>query len=225
MKGSSAAQRKREPLGETQRQCPICDSTHLEYEFVVDRSPVCACQACGLLFLNPQPRRSVEADTVAQVDTDALTSIYQANAVHRLDELVRYAGIQTGSLLLIGADGHLKTEAGKRGFAVHALSAREFERDSDTPQSQSFDACVLFCAMEKMRDPLSALQTVRSQLVPGGSLLIISPTTDSKAARLLRNSWWEFNAGNLFYFSTDTLQNLLSKTGFGDPIICADRTL
>src|ERR1700761_3251297 len=94
LKTSTAARNKGEPLGETQRQCPICDSTHLEYEFVVDRSPVCGCQACGLLFLNPQPRPGPDADVVLELDTDALTPIYRANAAHRLDELTAYAGIQ-----------------------------------------------------------------------------------------------------------------------------------
>src|SRR5689334_8488645 len=50
-----AANRQRELIGKTYRECPICASLHLEYEFLVDKSPVCGCQTCGLLFLNPAP--------------------------------------------------------------------------------------------------------------------------------------------------------------------------
>ncbi len=45
----------RRALGQTLRQCPICASTELGYEFIVDGCPVCRCEHCGLLFLNPQP--------------------------------------------------------------------------------------------------------------------------------------------------------------------------
>ena len=52
--------------------------------------------------------------------------------------------------------------------------------------------------------------------------MVIAPTIDSRTARLFRSAWWEFNAGNLHYFSADTLQSLLLKSGYGDPIIDAD---
>ena len=53
--------------------------------------------------------------------------------------------------------------------------------------------------------------------------MVIAPTIDSRTARLFRSAWWEFNAANLHYFSADTLQSLLLKSGFGDPIIDARR--
>ncbi len=53
-------------------------------------------------------------------------------------------------------------------------------------------------------------------------VMIIAPTIDSRTARLFRSAWWEFNSRNLHYFSADTLQSLLIKNGFGDPIIDGD---
>lgn len=222
---STAAKPKRGPLGQTQRECPICESPHLEYEFVVDRSAVCACQECGLLFLNPQPRTPASADGIAPLESQVLTEIYQANASERFRELIAYSGIESGSLLLIGADAYLAAEARRRGFKVHAFSPREFETIPDDELPEAVSACVLFCALERMRDPISALRAIRGTLAESGSLMVISPTTDSKTARLLRSSWWEFNSANLFYFSVDTLQNVLIKAGFGDPIISPDRSL
>ena len=222
---AAAARRKRGPLGETRRECPICESPHLEYEFVVDRSPVCGCQECGLLFLNPQPRETAPEPGVAPLDSDLLLDIYRANAAERLQELIAYSGIRGGSLLLIGADAHLSEEAQRQGFGVYAFSPREFEsvRPGDLPETVA--ACVLFCALERMNDPLSSLRLIRGALASDGCLMVISPTTDSKTARLLRAGWWEFNRANLFYFSVDTLQNLLIKAGFRDPIISPDRSL
>lgn len=212
-------------MGKTHGQCPICESTHLEYEFVVDKSPVRSCHDCGLLFLSPQPERAPAGGTTPLPESNALTGLYLANAAERMRELVAYSGKRDGKLLLIGADRHLAAEARNVGFEVHSLSAREFESALAAKLPTGVQACVLFCALERMSDPLAALQLVHRLLDAGGSLMIISPTTDSRAARLLRTSWWEFNRTNLFYFSVNTLQSLLIKAGFGDPIIAPDRSL
>ena len=66
------------------------------------------------------------------------------------------------------------------------------------------------------------LRDLRRALIPSGVVMVIAPTVDSRTARLFRSAWWEFNAGNLHYFSADTLQSLLIKTGYGDPIIDGD---
>src|SRR4051794_1698035 len=105
-------------MGKAHRRCPICESPHLEYEFVVDKSPVCGCQDCGLLFLSPQPARSPAGERLTPVESSALTDIYAANARERLRELVLYSGRCEGKLLLIGADEHLCAEARKAGFEV-----------------------------------------------------------------------------------------------------------
>jgi hypothetical protein len=76
-----------------------------------------------------------------------------------------------------------------------------------------------------MRDPIAALKTVRGVLRADGSLMVVSPTTDSTAAKRLGSSWWAFKRSNLFYFSVDTLQSILLRAGFGDPLISPDKSL
>ncbi len=178
-----------------------------------------------MLFLNPQPRGAALQETAVVQGGDELTDIYRANAAERLHELIAYSGVRSGRLLLIGAHADLAAEAQERGFEVHALTAQDFESNLTAALPETVDGCILFCALERMRDPLSALRTIRSVLARDGPVMVISPMTDSKTARLLRTAWWEFNRGNLFYFSVDTLQNLLIKAGFGDPIIAPDRSL
>jgi hypothetical protein len=221
----TAVKRQREPIGKTYSQCPICESAGLGYEFVVDRSPVCGCQDCGLVFLNPQPGRAPAGDSVSPSESGNLTELYEANAAERIQQLVAYSGTTSGRLLLIGADAHFSIEAQKSGFEVYSFSADQFESLSKTELPTDLRACVLYCALERMRDPLSTLKLIHSLLQADGCLMVISPTTDSKAARLFRASWWEFNRTNCFYFSVDTLQNLLIKAGFGDPIVTAERSL
>src|ERR1700761_5588383 len=215
---------QREPIGKTHHECPICGSRHLEYEFIVDRAPVCSCEACGLLFLNPQPGTSFSLEPGPPPESTRLDSLYEANAAERIRQLVSYSGFERGNLLIVGDDAHLSAAAKKTGFDVFTMAVREFETLEYPELPVAVDACVLFCALEKMSDPLRALQNVRRMLKDDGSLLVLSPTTDSSTARIFRTSWWEFNRSNRFYFSTDTLQNLLLKAGFGDPLIVPDHS-
>ena len=177
-----------------------------------------------MLFLNPQPVPVPSEENAWFVESKRLTELYEANAAERIQQLIAYSGVRSGRLLLIGADAHLEAEAQKSGFQVFSFSAAQFDATSKVDLPANIQACVLFCALERMRDPLSALQVVHSILEADGSLMVISPTTDSRTARLLRTSWWEFNRTNLFYFSVDTLQNLLIKAGFGDPIVAPERS-
>jgi SAM-dependent methyltransferase len=212
-------------MGKTHRSCPICESPHLEYEFVVERAPVCSCEDCGLLFLNPQPGATAGSEPARAPDSGQLRRLYEANANDRIQQLVSYSGLRSGRLLVIGDEAYLPAAAKQNGFEVLAVPVREFE-DTDASQlPDGFDACVLFTALEKMSDPVGALQSVRRVLKEDGSLMVIAPTTDSRAARIFRSSWWEFNRANRFYFSTDTLQNVLVRAGFGDPLIAPDHSL
>jgi glycosyltransferase involved in cell wall biosynthesis len=127
-------------------------------------------------------------------------------------------------MLLIGSGiGHLHEEANRRGFEVSALSIAEFEAGQGQMAGEA-DVCVLFGALERFHNPVGALRQIRDQLAADGALMVIAPTIDSRAARLFATGWWEFSRSNLFYFSVDTLQSLLIKAGFGDPIITQDRS-
>lgn len=226
MKTSTAATRQSSrAIGKTYLNCPLCNSDHLEYEFVVDKSPVCGCQACGLLFLNPQPDTGGVDESSPLFDSNQSAKLHETNARERLERLVAYSGLSGGTLLFIGTDPFLAAASKQAGFKCWSLTAPEFEALSDAELPPSVDACVLFCALERMSNPLAALQTIRRILGTGGTLMVVSPTTDSSAARVFRNRWWEFRRSNKFYYSVDTLQSLLIKAGFGDPIVNPDRSV
>jgi hypothetical protein len=204
------------PAGRTIPQCAVCESSRLEYKFTVDASPVCGCEDCGLLFLNPQP--SALPDDPPQPPCEA------NDAERHIDHLVRYSGMRQGRLLLVGADGGLAAAAGRAGFEVSAMAPAEFETTSAGHLPAPTDACILFCALEKFTDPASALRKVRGLQAGDGALMLVSPSTGSPAARRWGASWGEFNRANRFYFSVDTLQSLLVKSGFGDLAFTPDRS-
>jgi hypothetical protein len=188
----------------------------------VDRVPVCGCQECGLLFLSPQPEEPLAAEFAEE--PSELDEITEAKAAGRLRQLIAYSGTRGGKLLLIDAKAPLLAEARRMGFEVSSFSGDEFASAPVQQFAREMNGCVLM-SLESAKDPLGVLQRIRCALKEDGSLMIVAPTIDSQAAKLFRASWWEFRRKNLFYFSVDTLQNLLLKAGFTDPMILPERSL
>ncbi|MGH9627437.1 MAG: glycosyltransferase, partial [Bryobacteraceae bacterium] len=181
-----------------------------------------------MLFLNPPP--AIVADETAATGTsDSVTgphqNLRQFNAVDRIEQFMRYSGLTAGRLLIAGSDRFLVQEAQRRKFEVVAVNSMQLEDGTlDNEEPGQFDGCVLFCSLERTVNPGMVLETVRRLLRHTGVLMVIAPTLDSSAARRFGAGWWEFHRKNRFYFSVDTLQNLLVKTGFGDPIVGTDRS-
>jgi len=205
--------------GRIQRQCPLCGSPELDYEFIVENCPLCCCRECSLTFLNPQPGRDEPSGAELLEAGEGIYEIHAENAAARLDQFISYAGVLSGRLLLVGAGRSLQAEAVRRGFEVICFSPEELEQHVPEDGAGSFAGCILYCALEQSSDPFAFLGVVRSMLSPDASLMVIAPTLDSRTARLFRSAWWEFKRHNRYYFTTDTMQSLLVKAGFGDPII------
>jgi glycosyltransferase involved in cell wall biosynthesis len=174
-----------------------------------------------LTFLNPQPEESSLSD-VEPVEGADVYEIHAANAAARLDQFTSYTGSPPGRLLIVGTGESLKLEAIRRGFEVVSISAAELPDYDAGEETCYFAGCILNCALEQTSDPLACLSLVRSLLLPGGCLMVIAPTLDSRTARLFGSTWWEFKRHNRYYFTADTMQSLLIKSGFGDPIITPD---
>jgi SAM-dependent methyltransferase len=220
---------QRVPLGRVRHECPICAAADLQYEFLIDGYPACSCQRCSLLFLNP------EADAFASIASAPASGeadvydVHASSAAGALDRLIEYAGLTPGltpgsggRLLLVNATPQMEAEATRRGFDAISRPIAALEQPVPPDLAGSVQGCLLYRALETAGDPLAVLDSVRRVLAPGGSLMVVSPTLDSRAARLFRSQWWEFKPGNRFYFTADTLQNLLLRAGFGDTIITRD---
>jgi len=213
--------------GRTLQSCPLCASTELSYEFIVDGQPVCRCERCTLLFINPQPSRVAGRETAAAAEPMEVSvyDLHASNAAERLDQLAAYAGHAPHRLLMVANDPFLTEEARRRQWDVVSLSVDDLEQGglSSLPDG-TFDAAVFYCTLERLADPEGALRALGRSLTPDAAVMVIAPTIDSRTARIFRSAWWEFHARNLHYFTADTLQSLLIKSGYGDPIIHNDES-
>lgn len=115
------------------------------------------------------------------------------------------------------------TQARKQGISADAIKLGEFSRGLNPRIGNArYDACFLYASLEKAQNPEIFLERVRHVLKPEGTVMILCPSLDSRAARFFRGRWWEFRKENLFYFDVNTVQNLLVKAGFCDSVVIRD---
>lgn len=224
--------------------CPICSGKDTVQELTLNQFNVLRCVSCGVQFSYPQPddetlasiysenyflndREGIPSSEVnrlkretARLYVDKLLSIQNGNAGSRLLEI----GCGTGDFLI---------EAQARGFEVsglevsaHAAAVANMRLgaaavshghlESISMPEAAFDIIVFSDVVEHVRDPKLFLSLVHRCLRPGGSVFIVTPSTDSWSRKLMRRYWMEYKIEHLFYFNQRSLDLLLRQTGFRD---------
>ncbi|MGO9019002.1 MAG: glycosyltransferase [Syntrophobacteraceae bacterium] len=180
------------------------------------------------MFINPQPYiqpHNQDDPFLIEYRADSdWAKCHKRNAVSYLDRLMEYSANGIERLLLVADNGtYIMDEARQRGLNVDQMTFGDFSQS--LPHSDSrhrYDACILVSVLEKCAEPEIALNKIKALLTADGSLMVIYPSIDSWSARLFRSKWWEFRKENLFYFDITTMQNLLLKVGYEDPLIFPD---
>ncbi|MBI1872342.1 MAG: methyltransferase domain-containing protein [Acidobacteria bacterium] len=223
--------------------CLLCEGTRLRYLFPVNGHPLFECEDCGFVFLNPQPSDEVlgqiyKADYLLEDqdsgggDHECVAVMKQQTAQLYLSQLIRYCGKPAGRLLEIGCGkGDFLVLARATGFDVmgvdvspHAVATATSRLGAgavtcgnadalDLPE-EYFDVCVLFDTLEHVRRPVALLTHIHRSLKPGAVLFVVTPSLDSWSATLMGSRWPEFKTEHLHYFDTQTIQNVLARTGF-----------
>jgi 2-polyprenyl-3-methyl-5-hydroxy-6-metoxy-1,4-benzoquinol methylase len=77
-----------------------------------------------------------------------------------------------------------------------------------------FEAITMFDFIEHVRNPLRVLEWARQRLVPGGSLLLTTPRTESISWRLMGRQWFHYTSReHLWFFSPESMKRLLRQSG------------
>ena len=82
-----------------------------------------------------------------------------------------------------------------------------------------FGAVLAADVIEHVRDPEGWLLRILELLIPGGIVLLITPSLDSWISwtrRLLRSRWMEYKVEHLYYFSAVSIRLLLERCGFDE---------
>jgi len=223
------------------RTCRICDSFNIKYSFSKNGYSIFYCTDCGFLFINPQPSDEVLAEIYkssyflgdgSEKEEKERSEMKLETAKLYLQVLIDYYGNTEGNLLEIGCGtGEFLLLAKKTGFNVTGIEISQSSTDIANSKLEnasvicgslenmelpehSFDICVLFDAIEHVRSPVDTLSKIHNLLKPGGVIFMATPSLDSWSGRLMKSNWMEFKTEHLSYFDSQTMQNILVKTGF-----------
>jgi SAM-dependent methyltransferase len=200
-----------------------------------------ACQECGLEFLDPQPDDSALAAIYGDVyflgersdeAAERRSKMKSATGVLYIDVLARLLRPENSDLLEIGCGhGEVLLEARNRGYRVSgieisahaaAIANRRLAEPAvsvGTIETLSvardrFGAVLAADVIEHVRDPVGWLLRIHDLLIPGGILLLITPSLDSWTRRVLRSRWMEYKVEHLYYFGAASIRLLLERCGF-----------
>ena len=219
----------------------MCERPALLRRSNVSHYALRACPECRLEFLDPQPDDSVLAGIYSTgyflgEGSDAAVArrskLKSATGALYIDALARLVPPENADLLEVGCGhGEVLMQARKRGFRVSGIeisahAAAIANRCLGAPAvsvgaletlpltQDRFGAILAADVIEHVRDPADWLLRIHKLLIPGGAVLLVTPSLDSWTRRLLRSRWMEYKVEHLYYFSAGSIRLLLERCGF-----------
>jgi len=198
------------------------------------------CRNCGLIYENPRPTANswdaIYPPSYGQYNPSAQTQklLSRLSRIYGLRKRARFIQRykKSGSLLDVGcATGDfLEVMANQPGWKVAGIEphpeasayARSLGLDVQTgtlddlkSDDLRFDVITMWHVIEHLFDPTASLEIINQHLQPGGIVILTTPNLDSLDARLFGRFWTGFELPrHLFLFSTQSMRDLLERTGF-----------
>lgn len=223
--------------------CPCCAGTAWSDSIDKEGHRYVACDACGVVRLDPLPSAEAaaalydegyftESTSGGYHDYLADEAIHRRNARRHLDRLERLGARPPGRLLEVGAAaGFLLDEARARGWepvgveigpvAAHARDELGLTVHAELAAAlrpdAPVDAVVMNQVLEHLTDPRATLEQVAEATAPGGVLTIETWDRHSAVARRLGARWQQVTPPSvLWLFADDDLRRLVSGAGFDE---------
>ncbi len=195
--------------------------------------PLVECLTCGLQFVNPRLRAEVILSGYRD-GTDE-TFVSQAPARERTFDkalnMIEQFAPQRGHLFDVGtAAGSFLHVAKARGWTVsgcepntwlgewgkrtYGLDIKPGTLADGRYADAAFDVVTVWDVLEHTHDPQGFLRECQRVLKPGGFLIVNVPDIGSWIARLMGRHWLMLLSTHLYYFTRQTLAQLLQRVGF-----------
>lgn len=200
--------------------CLLCGESRREYLFVRFGLSYLRCPDCGLIRVEEsaivpeafsmEPRLS-GSDSEVPPQVKSQTDIEAArNYLH----LLQARGLEENSRVLLLTNLGENFTIPEENLNLSYVNVRGQNTLSHFASGRRFDAAVLVYQLQKSPKPGELLEQVHSRLKPGGLLLVVVPSLDSRAARMFGSAWTEWCPENRVYFSNTTIQQILWRSGF-----------
>jgi SAM-dependent methyltransferase len=213
--------------------CPTCALKQPHSLFSKGVGRYCYCPECNHIYLENPLREEKLIEFYANYPTSSSEwHQNESDFYHRiyrkgLDRI--RACISNGAILDVGcSSGLFLSIAAQEGFDVFGVEPNRKESASaanngirilgstirDLTLNARFDAITLWDVLEHVRDPVSYLSTLRSYLQPNGFLFVQVPSSDSLAARIMREACNMFDGiEHLTLFSAHSLDLACHQAG------------
>lgn len=192
------------------------------------------CNNCGLVYANPRWSDEELAALYTAVEDKTYVEEREGRELtfeKHLHALQAFTGPANGrSLLDVGAYiGVFVDIARQNGWSAEGIEpshwavaqARErglpvYQGTQQSPSlaGRSFDVVTLWDVIEHVTDPAAEIRQAYHLLNPGGWLAVHTMDIDSLTARLMGGRWPWLMDMHLYYFSRDTLSEMIRKQGF-----------
>lgn len=245
------------PLDTTVKPCAVCGESNQEVVLLyhLPDYDVLTCRRCGLVYVN-QTFETEKGEGIPEGYDDIYLPAersFLARFERNLESIEDLVGGHRGKILDVGCGvGYFLRVARERGWAVAGIDldqaavdiARQHGIDIhwETVEEMSFsdnefDVVTLFCVIEHLPAPQTALERIWCVLKPGGLFVLETPTDDfplkypirllyrlsgGKITQVIRYFYSSRDTGGHIYrFSRKTITRILERTGFQVQKICA----
>ena len=192
------------------------------------------CQNCGLIYANPRWSGEELAAAYAAVEDETYSQEREGRELtfgKHLQAMEKIVGEANGrSLLDVGAYiGVFVEAAAKAGWNAYGIEPSEWAvqearerrlnvlhgtQHSAALQNCAFDVITMWDVIEHVDDPAGEIKKSWELLKPGGWLVLHTMDSDSLMAKLMGSRWPWLMDMHLYYFSQQTLADMLEKHGF-----------
>ena len=197
-----------------------------------EQGAIVRCKACNVIYKDPFPDSvTLKKGYEESIDEQYLALLPERRATfaHVLSTVERY---RTGGRILdVGcAEGTLLALARENGWDVSGVEPnKHFVRWAKKNynlkilqgsvynaklRKKSYDVITLLDVIEHVHDPRAFLRRCYELLAPGGVIFISTPDIGSPIARIMRRRWFYILSIHVFYFTRQTLSNILRKVGY-----------
>ena len=224
--------------------CNLCGTDYSRHLMTKHDCPIVQCRECGLVYVNPRIPTKDLAEKVYGAEyfnaergyglEDHFSDENRDHALRwgraRLQWIEQH--MSPGSLLDVGcAAGFFLLAAKKRAWDPHGIEishhASEYARsvlglDVATqefsgmdPEPGQYELVTMLDVIEHLPDPLRGLRNAYTVLKPGGFVFLATPNFHSIPARALGENWGLIEPDHhLYYFTPETMDAMLQKSGF-----------
>ena len=214
---------------------PKTNSLYSPADSTREEGAIVKCIRCKIIYKDPFPKPLVLQEGYEEsIDEQYLSLLPERKAtfLYVIKSIEKHIGKKRKLKILdVGcAEGTLLSLARERGWDASGVEpnkhlvrwAKKHEKlkimqgsiYNKKLKKNSFDVITLLDVIEHVHNPIKFLSRCNELLVPGGTIFISTPDIGSPIARMMRRRWFYILSIHVFYFTRQTMSNVLNNAGF-----------